>query len=498
MKCSPARCSARRNKLVPGDHVAAIINGRRRTLTIVGVALSPEYVYAIRPGDIFPDKNRFGLFWMGHEALASAFNMEGGFNDVSLKLARGASPPDVVAALDRLTAPYGGFGALPRAQQVSAWTLENELTQLQSFGFLLPLIFLGVAAFILNVALTRAHVAAARADRGAQGARLFESGACLALHQVGARDCRGRRGVGVVFGAWLGSGMVSLYNEFFRFPTLDYHVSLDVGGRVADRQPDRGGAGRAVGRSACREDSSGRSDAARAAGAVPSQPPRATVAPLPPAARHAHDRAQPRAAAGARADVGHRYRVRRRGAARRTCRSSTSWNVLIDAAVPSGDAAGRHGESSWSRGRCARLYDVEHIAGRDGRRADAQRAGPTASPAHDSRTLGITGLPGAPTLNRIVDRSGHVLTLPAEWPRAVENARRDSATSAPATRCGSKCSAASAGARRAGRGAGRRQHGTAGLHAHRCAEPSDARGRDDFGGGDDRRRRCSARSSIRR
>src|SRR6185295_15106894 len=122
------------NKLVPGDHVAAIINGRRRTLTIVGIALSPEYVYAIRPGDIFPDKQRFGLFWMGQEALASAFNMEGGFNDVSLKLSRGfpsvgnaandASLPDVIAALDRLTAPYGGFGAVSRVQQVSAWTLE--------------------------------------------------------------------------------------------------------------------------------------------------------------------------------------------------------------------------------------------------------------------------------------------------------------------------------------------------------------------------------------
>ena len=40
----------------PGDRVAAIINGRRRWLTIVGVALSPEYVYAIRPGEIFPDR----------------------------------------------------------------------------------------------------------------------------------------------------------------------------------------------------------------------------------------------------------------------------------------------------------------------------------------------------------------------------------------------------------------------------------------------------------
>jgi putative ABC transport system permease protein len=40
--------------LDPGNRIAAIINGRRRELTIVGVALSPEYVYAIAPGEMFP------------------------------------------------------------------------------------------------------------------------------------------------------------------------------------------------------------------------------------------------------------------------------------------------------------------------------------------------------------------------------------------------------------------------------------------------------------
>ena len=57
------------------------------------------------------------------------------------------------------------------------------------------LIFLGVAAFILNVALRARVVAAALPDRRAQGARLLESGAGLALHQMGARHCRiGRAG----------------------------------------------------------------------------------------------------------------------------------------------------------------------------------------------------------------------------------------------------------------------------------------------------------------
>nr|MCU0256913.1 hypothetical protein [Vicinamibacterales bacterium] len=143
---------AEANGFEPGDRVGAIVNGRKRWLTIVGIALSPEYIYAVKPGEIFPDRRRYGVFWMGRRALATAFDMEGGFNDVSLALARDASEPEVIASLDRLLGPYGGLGAVPRRLQISAWTLENELAQLQMFGFLVPLVFLGVAAFILNVA----------------------------------------------------------------------------------------------------------------------------------------------------------------------------------------------------------------------------------------------------------------------------------------------------------------------------------------------------------
>jgi putative ABC transport system permease protein len=212
----------------PGDRIAAIINGRRRWLTIVGVALSPEFVYAIRPGEIFPDRRRYGIFWMDRRSLASAFNMEGGFNDVSLTLARGASSDEVVARLDRLIEPYGGFGAVPRAQQVSAWTLENELAQLQTFGFITPLIFLGVAAFILNVALTRAltlqrpQIAALKA--------LGYSNRELAWHYVkwGLVIAAAGAIAGVAGGAWLGSAMIGLYNQYFRFPVLEYALSVDV------------------------------------------------------------------------------------------------------------------------------------------------------------------------------------------------------------------------------------------------------------------------------
>jgi putative ABC transport system permease protein len=214
--------------LAPGDRIAALINGRRRELAIVGIALSPEYVYAIAPGEMFPDTRRFGIFWMNRRSLAAAFNMEGGFNDVSLTLSGDRSEPDVRAAVDRLLEPYGGRGASPRSLQMSAWTLENELRQLQTFGLLVPAIFLAVAAFVLHIALTRA-LALQRPQIAALKA-LGYSNRAVAWHYMKSALAIAAAGAiaGVAAGAWLGANLIGVYNAFFRFPTLTYHLSPAV------------------------------------------------------------------------------------------------------------------------------------------------------------------------------------------------------------------------------------------------------------------------------
>jgi putative ABC transport system permease protein len=206
--------------LTPGSRLHAIINGKRRALHVVGIALSPEYVYAIGPGALMPDNQRFGVLWMGRKALAAAYDLDGAFNDIALSLLHGTQPASVIQPLDQLLARYGGIGAIARADQLSNWFLMNEIDQLGTMARILPTIFLVVAAFLTNMVLARI-IATERSEIGlmkAFGYRSTEIGwhyarMVIAITGVGIA-------IGWLIGAWFGKVSTELYAEFYRFPLL--------------------------------------------------------------------------------------------------------------------------------------------------------------------------------------------------------------------------------------------------------------------------------------
>ena len=214
--------------LGPGDSVSAVINGRSRDLEIVGVALSPEFIYTIRPGALMPDDARFGVFWMSRKALSNAFDMEGGFNDVVLRLQPGASEAEVIARTDDLLKKYGGLGAMSRDFQISNWYLSSELKQLKGFGTVVPFIFLGVAAFLLNVVLTR--IVSVQREQIAALKALGYSNLEVGWHySLWSLLVAGSGGVvGAMMGRNMGQGMLNMYNGYFRFPFLEYRLAPDV------------------------------------------------------------------------------------------------------------------------------------------------------------------------------------------------------------------------------------------------------------------------------
>jgi putative ABC transport system permease protein len=212
---------AETRRIAPGDRIGALINGRQRTLAIVGIGVAPDYIYATQ-GGAFPDDRNFGVLWMDRERLAAICRMEGAFNHVAIRLAPGALQPAVIDAVDRLLAPYGGMNAHGRDEQISHRILAQEINQWWVMGTMLPSVFLAVSAFLLNVVLGR-QVATQREQIAALKALGYDNGTLLVhyLAQAGVIVALGIA-AGVGFGIWFGEGVTALYAEFFRFPAYSF------------------------------------------------------------------------------------------------------------------------------------------------------------------------------------------------------------------------------------------------------------------------------------
>lgn len=213
------------NHLQPGDRIAALINGRWQRLTIVGIGLSPEFVYEVPAGGIFPDKRRYGVLWLSREQLGPALSMDGAFNDLSLTLGPGASEAGVIDALDHLLEPYGGLDAYGRADQVSNRFLSDEIRQHEVSGRVIGYLFLGVAAFLLNVivgrlVLTQRDQIAVLKAFGYPSARVAAHYLALGLLPVlvGAL-------AGSLLGIWLGGLVADVFAQFYRFPVLAHRFA---------------------------------------------------------------------------------------------------------------------------------------------------------------------------------------------------------------------------------------------------------------------------------
>lgn len=214
--------------LKPGDTVAAVINGRLQDLHIVGIASSAEHSYAVPPQSILPEYERFGVFWMSEDFLGPAFNMEGGFNEVAFGLDDGANVDAVIQQIDTVLEPYGGLGAYPRAEQLSALVLDNEMAELKVLGSVIPGIFLGVAVFLLHQVLQRlittqrGEIAVLKAfgyTDSETGWHFLSFALLPALAGAAA---------GVAGGLRLGEAEVALYSQYFEIPGLGYRLQAGL------------------------------------------------------------------------------------------------------------------------------------------------------------------------------------------------------------------------------------------------------------------------------
>jgi putative ABC transport system permease protein len=215
---------AESHRLHAGDMLTVVLGGAQRRLRITGLATSPEYLVATSMELSSMGNERFVVLWQRRSALAPLARMEGGFNDAVLQLQPGASLEGAVESVDRVLARYGGRGARARKDQPSHRTLVQELQQLDGSATVLPAMFLGVAAFLVNVVLGRL----VRMQRG-QVAMLKAVGYTdrrIALHYLEMVLVIVASGVlaGALLGQEMAGWFVGLYREYFRIPGMTARV----------------------------------------------------------------------------------------------------------------------------------------------------------------------------------------------------------------------------------------------------------------------------------
>ena len=208
----------------PGVDMRIILNGRLETFLVTGIALSAEYVYAVKSGVPIPDDRYFAVLWIDRTAAEGAFAMEGAFNDAVVALAPGTNTQHAIDEIDRLLEPYGTLGALERRDQSSNRFLEDELNQ-HRVTSTVPYIFFAISAFLLNVALGRL-VTAQREQIAALKALGMPTAPIVAhyLKFVVVIVALGAM-LGIVSGLGLGRAMMESYRGFFRLPDMAFELT---------------------------------------------------------------------------------------------------------------------------------------------------------------------------------------------------------------------------------------------------------------------------------
>jgi len=211
---------AEAHRLRLGDRIAANLEGKREELIVVGIGLSPDSIYVVQPGMLLPNNRLYGILWAPREKLAAAFNMEGAFNQVVIRLGHDANIDNIKTQLDAILEPYGSIGAYDRDDQESHARVRDEMRELRTMALLSPTIFLSVSAFLVHMVFSRmiVHQTQQIATLRAFGYSATQIG----LHYLRVVLVWVTLGVvsGIGCGLWLAAWLSEIYRMFFRFPEM--------------------------------------------------------------------------------------------------------------------------------------------------------------------------------------------------------------------------------------------------------------------------------------
>jgi len=217
------------NGLDLGDRIGVTVNNKKYSLRVVGLGLSPEYVYMIRNiQELIPSPERFGVLWVPETFAETALSMRSACNDIVGTAESEDALDEILDKAEKILDPYGVFVKIKKENQISNRFLSDEIKGLETSAKIFPTIFLAVASLILLVLLNR-MVRKERTEIGLLKA-YGHSSLTVSVYYVKYALILGFMGcvMGYVLGKVIAGWMIGIYVDIYQFPLLEQRDYPDI------------------------------------------------------------------------------------------------------------------------------------------------------------------------------------------------------------------------------------------------------------------------------
>ncbi|NLB17196.1 MAG: FtsX-like permease family protein [Syntrophomonadaceae bacterium] len=220
---------AEANAIKPGSKIEILADSRKVDITVIGTAISPEFIYPMKDSaSLFPEPEFFGILMMPQKQVQQILGMPGQINQVLLELTPDADEALIKSQVGDILKPYGNIADYPRKSQSSHVVLQAELDGIKLISTSLPILFFLIAAGIQFVILSRL-IRSQRLSIGVMKALGYNNrqiiwnytSYALLVSLLGSL-------VGNGLGLGVASGMTVLFAQYFNLPPAALSINLQV------------------------------------------------------------------------------------------------------------------------------------------------------------------------------------------------------------------------------------------------------------------------------
>lgn len=197
-----------------------ISEDRKLNVKVIGSALSPDYLYALRDArEYITDDKRFTVAYLDKDEIEDQLGMGGVCNQIGIILEDGYSFEDVEQSLRDYLEEYGLMQITEKKDQTSYKMVQNEIDKINKYSVIISAFSMGIACIILYIIMSKI-VLQEKKQIGIMKAFGYSDGKIIRHYMVsGILNAFSGTALGNLFGAVLAKTiMLPVYLERLNIP----------------------------------------------------------------------------------------------------------------------------------------------------------------------------------------------------------------------------------------------------------------------------------------